>query len=541
MDNEDLSETTERSPLLRDQDERLQQEDDEVDAGDSDEVPLPDEPTTKELIAVMAGIWLGVFFAALDTSIVATLTAPISNEFNSLSLLSWLATGYLISNAACQPLSGKLTDIFGRASGLIFSNVFFGVGCLICGLAQSEWVIIAGRVIAGMGGGGLTAISTFVTSDLVPLRRRGVWQGFGNIVFGLGMGLGGAFGGAVHDWIGWRWAFLMQVPFSIISGILVHIFVKVPIKSSSKSALRRIDFLGAFLLVTCLVLLLLGLNSGGNIFPWTHPFILVILPCAFLAFALFIYVESYLTPEPIIPVQLVLARTVLSACLTNWLSTMSIFLALYYIPLYLQILGNSALSAGLRLIPSAAAMSAGSLCSGLTMRATGRYYILSVASLSLLVFGSATYVTFDLDTPGWTTFVYPIPSGFGYGAMLTITLVAMLSAVEHKDQAVITSASYAFRSTGSTIGITIAGAVFQNILTMDLRRKFSDEDAIKRIRNSLDAINHLPEGWRKQDVLESYMLAVRGAFVAGLGLAVLAMMTSLLMREHVLHKNLARK
>ena len=140
----------------------------------------------------------------LDTTIVATLTGSISSDFSSLSLLSWLATGYLIANAACQPLSGKLTDIFGRRAGLIFSNVFFGTGCLISGLSQSEWVVIAGRVIAGMGGGGLNAISVFVSTDLVPLRRRGVWQGYGNIIFGLGMGLGGTLGGWLNDWIGWR-------------------------------------------------------------------------------------------------------------------------------------------------------------------------------------------------------------------------------------------------------------------------------------------------------------------------------------------------
>ena len=112
-----------------------------------------------------------------DSTIIATLSAPISSSFDSLSLLSWLATAYLISNAACQPLSGKLTDIFSRRYGLLFSNFFFAVGTLTCGLAQSQGVIITGRVIAGIGGGGLTCISTFVGSDLIPLRKRGVWQG----------------------------------------------------------------------------------------------------------------------------------------------------------------------------------------------------------------------------------------------------------------------------------------------------------------------------------------------------------------------------
>jgi len=128
--------------------------------------------------------WVGVFLGAIDASIIATLSAPISSEFHSLSLMSWLATAYLIANASCQPLSGRLTDIFGRGPGLVFSNVMFAVGNLICGLARDEGMIIFGRVMAGVGGGGLMSISTFLGSDLVPLRKRGVYQGIGNIAYG---------------------------------------------------------------------------------------------------------------------------------------------------------------------------------------------------------------------------------------------------------------------------------------------------------------------------------------------------------------------
>lgn len=177
---------------------------------DENDIPLADEPGTGKLLLVMGSIWLGTFLAALDSTIIATLSAPISASFDSLSLLSWLASAYFIANAALQPLSGRLTDILSRRTGLIFSNVFFAAGNLICGLATSEWVMIFGRVVAGMGGGGLNAISTFVGSDLIPLRRRGVWQGFGNISFGVGAGLGGIFGGWINDTWGWRKAFLIQ-------------------------------------------------------------------------------------------------------------------------------------------------------------------------------------------------------------------------------------------------------------------------------------------------------------------------------------------
>ena len=152
--------------------------------GEEEVTVLVEEHSTLKLVVVLGSAYLGVFLGAIDVSIIATLAAPISSEFHSLSLLSWLATAYLISNAACQPLSGRLTDIFGRGPGLLFSNVMFAAGNLICGLARDEYTIIAGRVVAGIGGGGLMSISSFLASDLVPLRTRGLVQGIGNIAYG---------------------------------------------------------------------------------------------------------------------------------------------------------------------------------------------------------------------------------------------------------------------------------------------------------------------------------------------------------------------
>lgn len=139
----------EETPLLGD---NVQDEAPEV-AG-QEQVVLAEEPSNKRLVVVLGSMWFGVFFGALDQTVIATLSAPISTSFNSLTLLSWVASAYLIANAACQPISGRLTDIFSRRTGLVVSNILFAAGNLMCGLAQTEWTMIAGRVVAGMGGGG---------------------------------------------------------------------------------------------------------------------------------------------------------------------------------------------------------------------------------------------------------------------------------------------------------------------------------------------------------------------------------------------------
>ncbi|MCJ1224382.1 hypothetical protein MMC12_001027 [Toensbergia leucococca] len=511
----------------------------------ADDVPVVEEdPSTAKLLLVLGSIWIGVFLAALDSTIIATLSAPISTSFNSLSLLSWLASAYLISNAALQPLSGRLTDILSRRTGLLFSNLFFALGNLICGLATSEGVMILGRVVAGMGGGGLNAISTFVASDLVPTRKRGVWQGFGNIVYGTGAGLGGVFGGWINDVWGWRVAFLVQVPLTIISGIMIWFTIRIPVKQTDESPWKRIDFLGAFLLILTLVTLLLGLNSGGNIVPWTHPLVLTTLPLSVVFLAIFIYVENTQASEPIIPVKLMLNRTVISACLTNWLTTMCVFSILFYGPIYFQVKGLSTTQAGARLIPQSIGVAVGSISSGFIMKWTGRYYILSVCSQAIFMVAIIIVSTFTLTTPAWEPFIAFFLAGVGYSGMLTITLIALIASVSHKDQAVITSASYAFRSTGSSIGITIASAVFQNILNMELWSRFGGrEDAaemIQKLRDNLDEIKKLPPEW-KAGVMDVYMDALRGVFLTTLGIAILGTLCSLFMKEYKLHDNLARK
>ncbi|KAJ8068731.1 hypothetical protein OCU04_002428 [Sclerotinia nivalis] len=505
---------------------------------------IPDEPSTKRLVITLGAVWVGVFLGALDSTIIATLSASISTSFNSLSLLSWLASAYLIANAASQPLSGRLTDIFSRRTGLVVSNILFAAGNLICGLADSQWVMIFGRVVAGCGGGGLMAISTFVGSDLVPLRKRGVVQGIGNICYGAGAGLGGIFGGWVNDTWGWRMAFLAQVPFIVVSGVVVACSVNIPPKKSERSKLSRVDFLGSFTLVLTLVLLLLGLNSGGNIVPWNHPLVYISLSLSLVSLLGFIYIELYIASEPVIPVRLLVNRTVLAACLTNWFVTMVIFMIIFYVPLYYQVRGVSTTASGMRLIPQSIGSSIGSLGSGIIMNRTGKYKAISLITLTMLVIGTGLLVTLNPNTPDWPIYIYLSLTGIGYGAILTTTLLAIISAVSHDHHSVITSASYAFRSTGSTIGITIASAVYQNILKTNLWEKFGDqpnaEEIIKRIRDSFDELNKLPKGW-KEGVMESYMDAFRGVFLTALGFAVLMAGVGSMMKQNVLHERLDRR
>ena len=390
----------------------------------------------------------------------------------------------------------------------------------------------------------MLTICMFVTGDLVPLRKRGVIQGIANIVMGAGSGLGGLLGGWLNSIWGWRMAFLIQIPFLVVGAIMVYFTVRVPVEESEKSALKRVDYLGSLTLSIALVLFLLGVNTGGNVLPWSHPLVLTSLPLAGLFLLIFVYVEERIASEPIIPMRLLLNRTVAAACLNYWFTFMSFYGITFYMPVYLQLLGNSPTEAGLRFISSSAGTAFGAFGAGIIMRATGNYSYLNKLTHVLLVLGSGLMVSLKFDTPALCPFVYLAIFGLGLGGMLVTTLIALVSAVEQEYQAVVISAGFAFRSTGSAIGLTTASAAFQNLLRVRLQGSIGGiadaDEIIDRIRDNFGEVNHLDSAIRGS-VRESYMEAIRGVFLITCAFSILSALMSVFMRQHKLHTNLARR
>jgi MFS family permease len=224
---------------------------------------------------------------------------------------------------------------------------------------------------------------------------------------------------------------------------------------------------------------------------------------------------------------------------------MVMMMTMFYVPLYLQVLGHSATQAGLRVLASSAGVSISSIGCGLIMKKTGKYVGLGIATLSVLTLSASLNATLDENTPNWVPFVSMALHGAGYGGMLTVTLLACIAAVDHSHQAVITSSTYAFRSVGATLGITVASTVYQNILKSRLWDRFGHlpgaAEAISRIRDDLSELKRLPEGFSYEGVIRSFMEAFRGVWLTALSLTVVALISISLMKQHKLHSNLARQ
>lgn len=356
--------------------------------------------------------------------------------------------------------------------------------------------------------------------------------------------MGGLYGGWLNEVLGWRWAFIIQVPIIVAGTILVFFVVKIPKKQVVDiKNLQRVDYVGCFTLVTALVLFLLGLNAGGNLVPWVSPLVLTTLQLSAVFLLLFLYVEGKVAVDPIIPLHLLRNRTILAASLTYCFDHMVAFGILYYIPVYLQVLGHNTVQAGLRFLPNSAGQATAALIVGFIMRATGVYYRLNILIHIFTLLGSGLLIHLSLATADWYAYFALTIAGLGFGGMLVINLTAVISSVPREEHSLATSVSFVFRSTGSTLGVTLASAIFQNVLRKCLWNRLGHlQNAvviIASVRSNFDEIKNVDTAI-KEDVLLSYMAALMVVFATMFGIAVLAAASSLFMKEHQLHTNLAR-
>lgn len=308
--------------------------------------------------------------------------------------------------------------------------------------------------------------------------------------------------------------------------------------SDWKTKLRRIDFVGAFFLVSAVFALLLGLDRGSNL-SWSAPIAIVPLCLSAPLFIIFIFVEQKFATEPFAPGHIIFERSLFASYLCNFFSFAGWLSALFYLPLFFQAVdGFSATQAGVRLLPGIVAGVSGSLFGGILMQKTGKYYWLTVCAYSALTLGMVPILlsTGLLGNNTCGISVGLVICGFSNGVGVTTSLIALIANASPADQAIATACSYLFRSLGSVIGLSLTATVVQQSLRTQLRERLqSDSDAeetVKRVRESLDYIKTLgPE--KREIIRHCYGQATRGAFGLVIGMTAFAMLSSCKLDESV--------
>src|SRR6476646_88769 len=221
--------------------------------------------THRETLLVVLGVLLPVFMGSLDTTILASALPTIGREFGEVHNLPWLITAYLIANTSITALYGKISDSQGRRVTLLIAISLYMMGSLVCALAPNMVVMILGRVLHGLGGGGLTSTGMVVLGDIAAPKDRGKYYGYFSAVYTTAGALGPALGGAIAQYLHWSVIFWMNIPLGLIALLITSTILR---RLPRNERPHRLDVIGAILIVTASVSFMLGLNLGGRTYPW---------------------------------------------------------------------------------------------------------------------------------------------------------------------------------------------------------------------------------------------------------------------------------
>ncbi len=479
---------------------------------------------------IMGALMLTLFLAALDQTIVSTALPRITSELGGLNQLAWVVTAYLLTSTASTPIWGKISDIYGRKPMLQASIVIFLIGSVLAGAANSmEWLIIT-RGIQGLGGGGLMVLVLAVIADVIPPRDRGKYTGLFGAVFAVSSIVGPLLGGWFVDALSWRWIFYINLPLGIAAFFVLAAVLHIP----QHRVDHAVDYLGAALLVSGVVLGLLLTEWGGHQYAWTSPTIIGMGIGSVALLALFVW-RQLRVAEPLVPMSLFRNKVFGIGSLIGFIVGLAMFGAIIYLPLYLQVVqGATPTMAGLQMIPMMIGMLTNTILSGRLISKTGRYKPFPIIGMALAVVGMLLLAQIAVDTPYWKIAIAMLVLGSGLGNVMQVLVIAVQNSVHPREMGVATSGTTFFRAIGGTFGTAVFGAIMTSQLASNIEAGLPAGTGggveTSQLTNAMSTIAQLPEQL-KAIVLTAFSDSLATVFLTAVPLVAIGLMLAFVLPD----------
>lgn len=412
---------------------------------------------------ILAALMLTMTLAAMDSTIVSTAIPQIVADLGGFTKFTWVFSIYLLAQTVTIPLYGKLSDLYGRKRVLIFGIVVFLIGSATSGAAWDITSLIIFRGIQGLGAGSIMATVNTIAGDIYTVEERAKIQGYLSSIWGISAILGPALGGALTEYAHWRWIFLINIPFGILSIFFLHRFFK----EKTESIKPVIDYKGAVLIMVTLALILVFLMEGGQSWPWiSWPGGIMLLMISGLIF--YTYLTEKKSPSAILPAWLWTNRTLAFTSLGMAGMGIAMMGPETFLPTFAQA------SLGLGIIASGFVLASMSIGWPTASALSGRLYLkigfreTSLIGAALIILSGVGFLLIPHPQPVYLIVIDQVMIGAGFGLLSTPSLVGPQSMVSWQQRGVVTGSIVFSRNLGQALGASIFGAIFNNSLWRQL-------------------------------------------------------------------------
>ncbi|KAH8705495.1 putative MFS transporter [Talaromyces proteolyticus] len=499
------------------------------------------------VIAIFSALSLSCFIAALDQTIVSTIIPTIVSELHAPSGYVWVGGAYLLANAAAGNIWANLSDIWGRKPILLATAALFFGASIICAKSTDMTMMIVGRALQGVGGGGLLQLVIITISDLFSVRHRSLYFGLLECVWALAGAIGPLMGGALTEAVSWRWAYWINLPVAGTSIVLIFFFLDIhnP-RTKFMDGIKAIDWTGSVSILGLTLMLLLGLNFGGSTFAWSSPQVICLIVLGSLMSLVFIYCEKKLAKYPLMPLS-VFKTSSNVACFVIAFCQGAVFMGgEYYLPLYFQSTkAASPLQSGLLILPIVLMTAFSAALTGYLIHLTGRYVELLQFGNVMMTVGTGLYINFATESSLAKLILYQIVAGLGVGCLFTAPTIAMQANVSQSNTASATATLNFIRTLATAVSAVVGGVVFQN--SMALRKPallaaglsanqteaFAGEDATANVL----LIESIADPVQRRAVRDAFSWSLRNLWIMYTCIAVISVVASMFVRKTHLSKD----
>ncbi|KAL9052028.1 MAG: hypothetical protein Q9162_005647 [Coniocarpon cinnabarinum] len=517
---------------------------------DAEKAPLgiTDERPRGDMRAVVwflvaASVFSATFLFALDNTIVADVQPKVIESFGEVTKLPWISVAFPLGGVAMNLIWGKLFGQFDIKYTFIVTIIFFEIGSAICGAANNMDTFIVGRAICGFGGGGIYMGAMNIISVLTTIKERPGYLGLTGLCWGSGTVLGPVIGGAFGDSSAtWRWAFYINL---CIGAVMAPVWLfLIPSRDPRKGVrfwdrCKTIDYFGCLIFIGACTSGVMAISFGGALYAWGSGRIIGLFVCTGVLWVIFGVQQAFhiftTREHQLFPIQFVLMweHDIFFAQAASTISCA--FIPIYFIPLFFSFVhGDTALDAGVRLLPFIFLMVGATIANGIIMGKTGYYMPWFLFGGALAIAGGALFYTIDINTSTSAIYGYSVLVAIGAGSVSQASISICQAKVAPSELAAATQFVGFGQIGGITLALAIANCIFINRAIIGIERVIPSAphtEVVTAVSGTGGAFFATLDPTTREDVLKAIVAAISDCYVMVIAAGCLTTVLAIFMKR----------